>query len=65
MRNQITLQVGDFITIPAWRIRGGQVTEVNEPYIGSDKAQRVAVQEKPEQESRWYTLEPNEFTLEN
>lgn len=58
-----TIQVGEFIHVPAWQAQG-QVIAVESARYGSDNAQRVLLQETPEDETgRWYTLEPNEFTF--
>jgi hypothetical protein len=60
----IRLQVGDFITVSAWETFG-QVVDVKPAFYGSDHAQRVLPQERPEAVARWYTLEPDEFTIES
>ena len=62
----IKLQPGDFISIPAWDAYG-QVIATDLPHYGSDDAQRVLLQEHPEQPAsacRWYHLEPGTFELD-
>ena len=60
------VQIGDFITIPAWKIFG-MVQEVRPCPVGSEDAIRVLLQEHPEQPARtwkYYNLEPGEYTNE-
>ena len=58
------VEVGDFITIPAWETFG-MVREVKPAPTGSPDAIRVLLQEHPDQPARgwrYYTLEPGEYT---
>lgn len=58
-----TITIGDFITIPAWRTTG-LVIDTEATLIGSETAQRVLVQDRPEAAGRWYTLELDQFEIE-
>ncbi len=57
-----TVEVGDFVSIPAWRIEG-MVTAVRPATTGSDDAIEVFVQERPDGPERRYRLEPGQFTV--
>ena len=63
IKTTTTLEVGDFITVAAWEATG-QVIGIEPAMIGSDDAQRVLLQERPDADGHWYTLEPGEFTIE-
>ena len=59
------IEVGNFISIPAWSVEG-QVIAKEQPITGTEHAQRVLVQSSPDDETgRWYTVEPDEFSLES
>ena len=64
MGNTEQAKVGDFISVPAWDAYG-QVIAVEPAWYGSNEARRVSLQERPESAGRWYTLEPNDFEIEN
>lgn len=62
--NNESLQVGDFIEIPAWRT-WGMVMEIQDPMPGTKEIE-VLLQEDPDQPARlWrnYRLQPDEFTI--
>jgi hypothetical protein len=59
------IRVGDFIEIPAWNTCG-MVQAIEPAMLGSENAQRVLVQEFPEQSAsdwEYYRLEPGEFEI--
>jgi hypothetical protein len=57
------IEIGDFIKIPAWEIEGC-VIDTRPSTLGSDEAQDVLLQEKPnDPHPRWYRLEPDEYEL--
>lgn len=59
-----TLQVGDFIRIPAWKTFG-MVTAIEPAQYGPDGMIRVALQENPESDRRrWYNLMPDSYEVE-
>ena len=57
------IEIGDFITIPAWAVTG-QVIAIEDAYMGTEASQRVLVQDKPGARGQWYHLEPSEFTFD-
>jgi hypothetical protein len=61
-----TLEIGDFISVPAWKTYG-MVIGVDLAWYGSDDARRVLVQEHPDQRTadcKWFQLEPGEYVAE-
>jgi hypothetical protein len=58
------LEVGDFITIPAWST-GGMVTRIEMSEIGPDGTIKVWLQEDPDSEkTRVFRLEPGQYEIE-
>ncbi len=64
MTNPRDLDVGDFIDVPAWSAYG-MVLAVEPSLMGSDECRRVLVQEHPDEEGGYYTLEPGDFVLDD
>ena len=61
MTSKDVLEVGDFVTVPAWKTFG-QVIDTRPAMLGSDAAQDVLIETKPDDPNpRWYRLEPNEY----
>lgn len=54
------IQVGDYITIPAWSVEG-MVSDTAYSEFGNDSAIKVAVQESPTSTPKWYRLEDGQF----
>ena len=56
--------VGDFITVPAWKV-SGQVIDTRPAILGSEDAIEVLLETRPDDpRPRWYRLEPTEYTIE-
>lgn len=55
-----TLEIGMFITIPAWKAYG-QVISVEPAVIGSDSAIVIKLQEKPGKKAQTYNLDIVEY----
>lgn len=60
--NAQDIEVGDFITIPAWKVRG-QVTAILSDYdpFATDTSVSVRVQYQPEGREYRFRLEPGEW----
>ena len=58
------INIGDFIKIPAWRVEGCVINTRPASALGSEHAQEVLLEEKPDDpDPRWYRLEPGEFEV--
>jgi len=60
MDKHMPIEVGDFIRVIAWNVEG-QVTAIRPPWMGSEDAVEVLLQERPDGPERRYTLEPSEY----
>lgn len=60
------VQVGDFITVPAWGVTG-MVMNIKSSYIGPEGSIDVLLQHDVDEPSpiwQWYRLTPGTYTVE-
>ena len=64
-KNTTPATVGDFITVPAWKVSGQIIATRPASALGSDDAIEVLLEVKPDDpRPRWYRLEPTEYTID-
>lgn len=62
--NDRTIEIGDFIHVPAWRT-SGMVINTRPAMLGSDDAQEVLLETRcGDPAPRWYRVEPTEFRFD-
>lgn len=64
-RNTTPAEIGDFITVTAWKVYGQIIATRPASSLGSEEAIEVLLETRPDDpRPRWYRLEPDEYVID-